>query len=333
MSNHLVFISGFSPFETSSFTSFFRLASRRAISYQITQDIAQSALLIINADNEPILRSIIAKRPSQKVLLIGSSDKGTGWAFHQKPYTLMSLLSELDHLLEPDGLDTTFADTVQMPGMGANVNAPFLVNQMVLPPIPVTQQSPATRDTTYNPAAAPQKPKVEPIVPPSRAQYLDNSLQGQTTSGNAFDNILVVDDSDIALKFMQNRLDHFGYRAELARSGEEALAMIAKRKYRFVFMDVMMDGLDGYQTCRAIKQRKYSAGKPPMVIMLTSRGGTIDKIRGTLAGCDAYLTKPLKEVELIRILTKQDGLDGNTKFGQRNAADTQANLRNNTPAR
>jgi two-component system, cell cycle response regulator len=69
---------------------------------------------------------------------------------------------------------------------------------------------------------------------------------------------------------------------------------------------VMMEGLDGYQTCRAIKQRKYSDGKPPVVVMLTSRGGTIDKIRGTLAGCDAYLTKPLNERDLIAVLAKHD---------------------------
>ena len=68
----------------------------------------------------------------------------------------------------------------------------------------------------------------------------------------------------------------------------------------------MMEGLDGYQTCRAIKQRKYPSGRAPVVVMLTSRGGSIDKIRGGLAGCDAYLTKPLNEVELLRVLSKHD---------------------------
>ena len=121
-----------------------------------------------------------------------------------------------------------------------------------------------------------------------------------------FDDILVVDDSDVALKFMQNRLTRYGFRAELARSGEAALARVTNTKYKFVFLDVMMEGLDGYQTCRAIKQRKYASGKPPVVVMLTSRGGSIDKIRGGLAGCDAYLTKPLNEVELLRVLSKYD---------------------------
>ena len=121
-----------------------------------------------------------------------------------------------------------------------------------------------------------------------------------------FDDILVVDDSDIALKFMQNRLTRYGFRVQLVRSGEEALSNLGNQSFKFVFLDVMMEGLDGYQTCRAIKQRKYPEGKPPVVVMLTSRGGTIDKIRGTLAGCDAYLTKPLNETELVGVLAKHD---------------------------
>lgn len=141
----------------------------------------------------------------------------------------------------------------------------------------------------------------------------DTPLVGNTPSRPAsteedhnVDHILVVDDSDIALKFMRNRLTRFGFRTDLVNSGEEALGRLNVRPYKFVFLDVMMEGLDGYQTCRAIKQRKYAEGKPPVVVMLTSRGGTIDKIRGTLAGCDAYLTKPLNERDLIAVLAKHD---------------------------
>ena len=128
----------------------------------------------------------------------------------------------------------------------------------------------------------------------------------EMSDSDGMDHIMVVDDSDIALKFMRNRLTRFGFRTDLVSSGEEALGRLNVRPYKFVFLDVMMEGLDGYQTCRAIKQRKYTEGKPPVVVMLTSRGGTIDKIRGTLAGCDAYLTKPLNERDLISILAKHD---------------------------
>lgn len=118
--------------------------------------------------------------------------------------------------------------------------------------------------------------------------------------------VLLVDDSDIALKHMQNRLRHFGYACDLVRSGEEALAMVSAQNYHFVFLDVMMAGLDGYQTCKAIKNNKARRGSPPVVVMLTSRGSTIDKIRGTMAGCDAYLTKPLNDKRMATVLAKFD---------------------------
>jgi DNA-binding response OmpR family regulator len=118
--------------------------------------------------------------------------------------------------------------------------------------------------------------------------------------------VLLVDDSDIALKHMQNRMRHFGYACDFVRSGEEALAMVSTHNYHFVFLDVMMAGLDGYQTCKAIKNNKARRGPAPVVVMLTSRGSTIDKIRGTMAGCDAYLTKPLNDNRMASVLAKFD---------------------------
>jgi CheY-like chemotaxis protein len=118
----------------------------------------------------------------------------------------------------------------------------------------------------------------------------------------AYDDILVVDDSDIALKFMQEHLGSFGFRVHLAKSGEECLMMLNQSKFRCVFLDVMMTGIDGYQTCRVIKQRKYPDGSAPTVVMMTSRSGAIDRVRGALAGCDGYLVKPVDETKLIKAL-------------------------------
>jgi CheY-like chemotaxis protein len=117
------------------------------------------------------------------------------------------------------------------------------------------------------------------------------------------DHILVVDDSDIALRFMANCLGRFGFEVHLAHSGEEALSRVAERSFDFVFMDVTMPGIDGYQTCKLIKKRPYADGRrPPSVVMLTSRGGMVDKMRGTLSGCDAYLTKPLQQDALMKVI-------------------------------
>ena len=155
-------------------------------------------------------------------------------------------------------------------------------------------------------AAAPQAPprRAAPAPAPSPVPAPTAELPTQPMAGD--DGILVVDDSETALHFMQSRLRRFGFTAELVHSGEEALERIAKKPYKFVFLDVMMEGMDGYQACRSIKQRYYPDGKPPVVVMLTSRTGTIDKAKGKLAGCDAYLAKPLTERDLAAVLTKFD---------------------------
>lgn len=167
--------------------------------------------------------------------------------------------------------------------------------EQILSPAPVAAAAPQAPPRRAAPAPAPA-----PVsLPASTAEVPTQPMAGD-------DGILVVDDSETALHFMQSRLRRFGFTAELVHSGEEALERIAKTPYKFVFLDVMMEGMDGYQACRAIKQRYYPDGKPPVVVMLTSRTGTIDKAKGKLAGCDAYLPKPLTERDLALVLTKFD---------------------------
>ncbi|HEY8049741.1 MAG TPA: response regulator, partial [Ramlibacter sp.] len=61
-----------------------------------------------------------------------------------------------------------------------------------------------------------------------------------------------------------------------------------------VFMDVLMPGVDGFEACRRIKARR---GALP-VVMLTSKSSPFDRVRGKIAGCDTYLTKPVDIVQL-----------------------------------
>jgi two-component system, cell cycle response regulator len=171
-----------------------------------------------------------------------------------------------------------------------------VLNEVVKTAVPVAKPKPQLV------AVAQAMTKV--VAPVSEVEILANTSLKNTH--DALGRVLIVDDSDIALKYMQNRLRYFGYESELAKSGEEALALVGQHSYHFVFLDVMMEGIDGYKTCRAIKNNKARRGPAPVVVMLTSRGGTIDKIRGAMAGCDAYLTKPLNEKQLALVLAKYD---------------------------
>jgi two-component system, cell cycle response regulator len=328
---HKIVLVGFSSFEKVTFESFFRLAARRPPGYQLVEDTSQAHLAVVNADDAAVLRQCIATKPAAQVLLIGSQDGGTGWMLQRRPLNLMKVLATVESLLAPSASNTVPAALMPMRSASSPAVASSALN---------TQ--PAFRPaapSAITPALAPRAAQPSPAAVPMRAALPANSLDSAArrsvrTGAGALpkfessrdddltglpaaktappdstadiDHILVVDDSDIALKFMRNRLSRFGFHADLVNSGEEALGKMNTRPYKFVFLDVMMEGLDGYQTCRAIKQRKYADGKPPVVVMLTSRGGTIDKIRGTLAGCDAYLTKPLNERDLIAVLAKHD---------------------------
>jgi two-component system, cell cycle response regulator len=309
---HRIALVGFSSFEKVTFESFFRLAARRPPGYVLVDDPAQADMAVVNADDNAVLRQCIAAKPSKHVLLIGAQDGGTGWTLQKRPLNLMKVLATVEGMLSPGGAPRMASSAATAPAARTPVQA--TAPQVAARSAPGAGTSTSTSTST---AAAPMDSRLMRSVRAgtgaadfgnSRADSVSGLTQPANIDSNSpnVDHILVVDDSDIALKFMRNRLSRFGFHADLVNSGEEALAKLNVKNYKFVFLDVMMEGLDGYQTCRAIKQRKYSDGKPPVVVMLTSRGGTIDKIRGTLAGCDAYLTKPLNERDLIAVLAKHD---------------------------
>jgi two-component system, cell cycle response regulator len=107
---------------------------------------------------------------------------------------------------------------------------------------------------------------------------------------------LVIDDSKTIRRQLQLVLSDYGLEVEVAESGELALHMLATRDFNIVLLDVVLPGADGYQICKTIKRNR--SRKPPPVVMLTSKSSPFDRVRGSLAGCDGYITKP---AQLVRI--------------------------------
>ena len=84
-----------------------------------------------------------------------------------------------------------------------------------------------------------------------------------------------------------------------ASSGEEAIQNNSIKNYDIIFLDVVMEGMDGYKACKSIKAHKNA-----YVVMLTSKKSPFDKIRGTMSGCDAYITKPPTDERLLEVIQK-----------------------------
>ncbi len=117
---------------------------------------------------------------------------------------------------------------------------------------------------------------------------------------------LLVDDSEVALRFLETRLQRWGLVMERALSSGRAVELLAQREFDFVFLDVELgphSDLDGLSLCRHIKRRH--AKVVSTVVMVSAHHSEMDRVRGNLAGCDAYLGKPLDEVELQRLLLRQ----------------------------
>ena len=137
---------------------------------------------------------------------------------------------------------------------------------------------------------------------------LDDIIQEQTQTNNpnliteSEVCVLIVDDSYPVRKYMEHKLAELiqePLKMSFAASGEEAIDKVNHNNYDIIFLDVMMEGVDGYKVCRAIK-----AARKAYIVMLTSRKSPFDKVRGTMSGCDAYVTKPPSDENLIKEVKK-----------------------------
>ena len=114
------------------------------------------------------------------------------------------------------------------------------------------------------------------------------------TPGEAGLRVLVVDDEQSILDFVEMGLQYEGFEVELARDGPGALAAVAARRPDLVVLDLNLPGLDGLDVCRRLRT---SSDVP--IIMLTARGEVDERVEGLEAGADDYLPKPFKFKELL----------------------------------
>ena len=109
--------------------------------------------------------------------------------------------------------------------------------------------------------------------------------------------ILLVDDNDINLKLLYETLDGQGYRLLLARSGKDALRIARKANPDLILLDVMMPGIDGYETCSRLKEEELT--RNAVIIFLTALQNTEEKVRGLSLGAVDFITKPFEPDEII----------------------------------
>lgn len=127
--------------------------------------------------------------------------------------------------------------------------------------------------------------------------------------------ILMIDDDAALLRLTELNLTKAGYRFVSARHGISGLQMLGSEKPAVVLLDITMPKLDGWETCRLIRE----VSDIP-IILLTGRDDETDKARGLDLGADDYLTKPFGFVELqarIRAVLRRAEMPAVSQRGQK----------------
>ncbi|MCC6704188.1 MAG: response regulator transcription factor [Thermomicrobiales bacterium] len=110
--------------------------------------------------------------------------------------------------------------------------------------------------------------------------------------------ILVVDDEAAIVRLVRATLQADGHAVITASRGEEALALMDEQRPDLIVLDLMMPGIDGFETLRRIRSQSQAP-----VIMLTARAADADKLKGLSSGADDYITKPFNPDELAARVT------------------------------
>ena len=114
--------------------------------------------------------------------------------------------------------------------------------------------------------------------------------------------ILIVDDEPFNIDYLEQELEELDYSIITARDGRKALDQVRSEQPDLILLDIMMPGLDGFETCRRLKQNKSTEAIP--IIFMTALTETVDEVKGLELGAVDYITKPIKvETVLARVRT------------------------------
>jgi len=328
--SYSVEVIGFSEAEKLLLASAFGLFSRRSPRFfQKEAGADLPNVFLVDANDQAAVKRFQERNKSGTVstIFIGDSSCGTNWPFLVRPIRWLKLLQALEQAMALPSAEAARPK----PAVDFDVTSPAAA----VPPVsaPPVSAAPAVASATTEarpkavvdfdvtspeaggsppvsaPPAAPATPsaRAAPVPPPEIfVTKTENKTSPTPSAGPSAkpqaDSVLVVDDNVTVREFMKSKLASFNFDVDYAESGEEAIGLTGQKYYTCIFLDVIMPGIDGYQVCKLIKSKRVTP--KTTVVMLTSKDSPFDKIRGSMSGCDAYLTKPVDEEKLLETIVK-----------------------------
>lgn len=109
--------------------------------------------------------------------------------------------------------------------------------------------------------------------------------------------ILIVDDNPANLGVLSDFLDDEGFEVLVAQDGESAIAKVNYEPPDLILLDIMMPGIDGFETCQRLKKNETTNDIP--VIFMSALSDTVDKVKGLSIGAVDYIMKPFQQQEVL----------------------------------
>ena len=261
---HRVSLLGLNDAERELITHCLRTTAARTPRYTLATLIDDSELIVADASHAPSVQLVLATERLPATLFVGTPAPPGAVACISRPIDIQHLLRELDFLV----------------GLPKGLSAARL--QAV-----AASRWKGETDRRSQGVTAPSAPVLE---------------QQQAATA------LLVDDSEVALRFLETRLQRWGLVMDRALSSGRAIEMLSQHNYDFIFLDLELgirSQLDGLALCHHIKRHQDVVSALTSSVFIVSAHRTeMDRVRGTLAGCDGYLGKPLDDAELSRLMLR-----------------------------
>jgi CheY-like chemotaxis protein len=290
---HRIALLGFSAFERNTLGAYLRLASTRDPRYEQVQLLSEADFVVADADHAASVQLVQAIERMPETVFVGSRAPEGAIAWLARPIDPMRVLRELDVMAARSTRTPARADATEVAGRRRTVIQPVRPQR---PPPPEALLRPAdTLDLTL--------PDLPDAMPATNAAAAAPAAAPRAPGAALPSTALLVDDSEVALRFLQKKLAPFGLATDCVSHSAAAIERLARRRYDFVFLDMELgDGsaLDGLGLCQHIKREPAAAN----VVMVTAHHSELDRVRGALAGCDGFLGKPLDEGELALYLAR-----------------------------
>jgi CheY-like chemotaxis protein len=243
----------------------------RTPAYEQAAGLADSRFVVADADFPEVVDQVLAADLLAQTVFVGAHAPAGAAAWMMRPIDALHVLRELDLLVSRQGLASA---------------------------------------TTMEPYALPKAPPPSADALAAPAPPDGTERRGRRPPRGAARDALLIDDSEIALRLLEVKLQRLGLATRKAFNSQQALRQLADGAPAFVFVDVDLgpgSEIDGLALCQRIRRLPPRAGdEMPVIVLVSANHSEIDRVRGALAGCDGFLGKPLDDAAIGGVLALRE---------------------------